>query len=223
MPRLPKTELEKRNKPSDSSLTAAERQHLEDCALAANVRFTDFVRDIVLTATVKISPGRLRSSPGRQGKRLTVWLTLAEREELRERATELGVTVSDYIHHALLDHTGFEPDTGVLRLSMPTKDAKRLSRRAAANKQSLPDYLVKQSLGGQGTQTAKRPTSDLVMQLDNLIREMNAIGVNINQLAHQANAGKHSPSIWAYAAKELQAQTSKADEILQQVAADYVR
>jgi len=45
-----------------------------------------------------------------------------------------------------------------------------------------------------------------------LINELNRIGVNINQLAHAANAGRTLPNIWDSVADDLQAALKKVIE-----------
>jgi len=221
MGRLPKTEHERRNKAADSSLTPAECEHLAGCATAAGVRFTDYVRQIVLDADFKDSPGagRLRSSPGGSGKRLTVWLTFAEREDVRSRSTALGLTLADYIHRALIDHSGFEADENVLRLPITPAHAKRLSRKAAAAKQPLADFILKAPL--EVEPSTARSNGEVILMLDNLLKEMNAIGVNVNQLAHKANAGRVLPGMWEATAIELKEKAKKTDQVLQKVALSY--
>jgi len=219
--RLPKTEHERRNKPADSSLTPAFREHLQGCATSAGVRFTDYVRQIVLKADFKDCPGtsRLRSSPGQSGKRLTVWLTLAEREDVHSKATALGVTLADYIHRALLQHSGYEADENVLRLPITPAHAKRLSQKAAAAKLPLADFILKAPL--EDRPPAPGANDEVILLLDGLLKEMNAIGVNVNQLAHKANAGKVLPGMWETTAIELKEKAKRADQVLQKVALSY--
>lgn len=209
MPKRCLNDDQRRNKTIDYSLTAVEEQQLRGLAKAADIRFTEYLRQTVLKAdlTDERPMSRLRCSPGSGGNRKALCFTFAEREKVRCKASAAKFpNVSDYIYRALM------------QLLETPNGTKPKSPKVALDRALNPS----QSVSPNRIAEMEAANLQLVLKLDRLNQEINKIGVNVNQLAHKANAGRLLPGMWENANTELAKVASKAHSVLDEVATAHV-
>lgn len=86
-------------------------------------------------------------------------------------------------------------------LRFTISEAQHVERLAAAASQPVTEYIRDKALASSPAPSADQPSRDLL--LARLLRELNAVGVNLNQIAHAHNAGRDTRTGWEPVQAEL--------------------